>query len=171
LNPLNYRLEREGWDVYTRYNGAIDAVEDSAKVAVSDKVTAEPFRDLSGNLPRGVQANHLNQNAAFKSIIPREEGLAVGMRGDAFIDRGTPHYEFHKSLEQFWEQYRTGPLRGLRPTNAQYGQALQRSLEVGDFSAEEASSLATQAARQRRAFGLADDDLVPRVPGRINQKQ
>ncbi|MFL6546540.1 MAG: RHS repeat-associated core domain-containing protein, partial [Candidatus Udaeobacter sp.] len=134
-------------------------------------ITAQPYADLSGTLPDGVQANHLNQNAAFRSIIPKEEGLSVGMEGNAFTESGTPHYNFHKSMEGFWEEYRTGPLRGTKPTSAEYGQAVERSLEAGGFSPAEASSLEAQAARQRAAAGLAPGDPVPRIPGRINQKK
>ena len=72
-------------------------------------------------------------------------------------------------MERFWEQYRTGPLRGQRPTNAQYGQALEEALQAGGFSQVEAQALAAEAAAQRAAFGLQPGDLVPQIPGRLNQ--
>jgi hypothetical protein len=56
-------------------------------------------QELSGS---GLQASHLNQNAAFRAVIPQEEGIAVGMRGNTFTAVGSPHYEFHSSLERFW---------------------------------------------------------------------
>lgn len=118
-----------------------------------------------------MQANHLNQNAVYEGVIPKNDGLAVGMRGNAFTEPATPHYEFHKSLERFWERYRTGSLKGQRPTNAEYGQALQEALEAGGLTRAEAVDLAAQAAKQRAAYGLAPTDLVPRVPGRIGQKK
>lgn len=77
----------------------------------------------------GLQANHLNQDAAFKSLIPQGKGVAVGMRGNAFTQIGTPHYEFHAGLEGFWTSYRRGGLfGGSRPTSAQYGAAVERAL-------------------------------------------
>jgi hypothetical protein len=32
-----------------------------------------------GNLPDDFQANHLNQNAAYRDVIPEDDGIAVGM--------------------------------------------------------------------------------------------
>ncbi|MDW8196010.1 MAG: hypothetical protein RMJ56_00250, partial [Gemmataceae bacterium] len=119
----------------------------------------------------GLQANHLNQNAAFRGVIPENEGLAVALRGNAITDVSSPHYNFHRSLEQFWDQYRPdGALFNTRPTNAQYGQALQRALEADGFSPAQAADLAAQAAGQRAAYGLSETGLVPRIPGRLNQK-
>ena len=113
----------------------------------------------------GQQAHHLNQNAAYRDIIPESEGLSVGLRGNAFTEVGSPHYEAHRSLESFWNQFRPGGARFREfPTNAEYGVALEQSLRAGGYSAEEASSIAAQAARQRAAYGLADTAQVPRIP-------
>jgi hypothetical protein len=135
-------------------------------------ITAAPYGDLSGTLPEGFQANHLNQDAAFRDVIPSEDGLSIGMKGNAFTEPGTPHYDFHASLEQFWDQYRPGgSLFGDLPTNGDYHQALQEALQAGGFSPEETAELANQAAQQRLQFGLPPDAQVPRVPGRLPQKQ
>lgn len=129
-----------------------------------------PYGTLRNELPAGEQANHLNQNAAFRSVIPENDGLAVGMRGNAITEAGSPHYNFHQSLEQFWNQFRRGgPRFNQTPTNAEYGQALQQALEAGGFSSAEAQHLAAQAAQQRAAYGLLETAPVPRIPGRTNQ--
>jgi hypothetical protein len=118
------------------------------------------------------QANHLNQNAAYRGIIPEEDGLSHALRGNAFTEPGTPHFEFHRSLEGFWNQYRRGGASfGSSPTNAQYGQALRQALEAAGLSPAEAAELAVQAAHQRAAFGLLDDAFVPRIPGRFPQRR
>jgi hypothetical protein len=120
----------------------------------------------------GHQANHLNQNAAYKPIIHQDEGLSHHLSGDAFTQPGTPHFEFHRSLEGFWNQYRpNGSLFGQRPTNAQYGLALRQALEAAGLSTVQAAELAAQAAIQRRALGLLDDALVPRIPRRLPQRR
>jgi YD repeat-containing protein len=140
--------------------------------AAESGVTAQRYGELGGSLPEGFQANHLNQNAVYKGVIPPDEGLATSMQGNAFTEPGTPHYNFHQSMEGFWNQYRSGGIfEGQRPTNAQYGQALQQALQAGGYSRAQASNLAAQAATQRAAAGLAETDLVPRIPGRINQVQ
>jgi hypothetical protein len=129
------------------------------------------YRALTRQL-RGtdIQANHLNQNAAFGGIIPQSEGLAVGMRGNAFTEVGSPHFSFHSSLEKFWEQYRRGGENfGRLPTNAQYGSAVEEALTRSGYTATQASTIANLAATQRTAYGLLPSAPVPRIPGRINQ--
>jgi len=49
----------------------------------------KPYGDLAGNVPEGFQANHVNQNAAYGSVIPQNDGLAIPMEGNAFTDPGT----------------------------------------------------------------------------------
>ena len=129
-----------------------------------------PYGEMKGTLPEGVQANHLNQNAAYRDVIPLNEGLANPMEGNAFTESGTPHYDFHNSMEQFWNQYRQGGENfGLTPTNAEYGAALQQALEDAGYSAEDAANIAEQAAQQRIQYGLSESGPVPRIPGPIYQ--
>jgi hypothetical protein len=133
---------------------------------------ARPYRTAKKSGPQGTQANHLNQDAAYGSVIPSKEGLTTPLRGDAIVEPGTPHYRFHAFLERFWDPYRRGgSLYGKRPTNGAYGSALERALVEGGESPEAAKTLADQAAAQRRFYGLKEGDPVPRVPGRINQAQ
>jgi hypothetical protein len=154
------------------YVGNAGNLVDAGTVAQQSLVTAVPYGDLSGTLPEGFQANHLNQNAAFGSVISQDEGLAVGMRGNAITEPGTPHFSFHQSLERFWDQYRPNrTLFGSVPTNAEYGQALQNALQAAGYSPPQAADLAAQAAAQRAAYGLPETAPVPRVPGRLNQVQ
>ncbi len=120
----------------------------------------------------GEQANHLNQNAAYGSIIPREEGLALGMRGNAFSEPGTEHFLFHSSMEGFWDQFRVGGARfGQVPSNAEYVEATRRALRTSGLSPGEAAELARRAGSQQSAAGLAPDAPVPQVPRRLNQRR
>ena len=128
------------------------------------------YGELKGNLEDGFQAHHLNQNAAYSSVIPKNEGFAIGIRGNAFTEPGTPHYEFHSSLEGFWDQYRRGgDLFGEVPTNAQYGDAVSQALQDSGLSSSEAQRLSNLAAQNRAAYGLSPDDLVPNIPRKIYQ--
>lgn len=123
-------------------------------------------------LEEGFQANHLNQDAAFRALIPRDQGVAVGLFGDAFSQPGTPHYEFHRSLEGFWDQFRKGGRRfGDIPTNGQYGQAVENALRAAGVPPEEVKRLSSLAAEQRLAFGLRADAKIPRVPCRFGPKK
>jgi hypothetical protein len=129
-----------------------------------------PYGDLAGSLDKGFQAHHLNQNAAFSDVIPKDEGFAIGIRGNAFTDLGTPHYDFHSSLEGFWNQYRIGgDLFGDYPTNAQYGEAVTRALQDAGLSSSEAQRLSDLAAQNRTAYGLSPNVPVPRIPNRLYQ--
>jgi hypothetical protein len=126
------------------------------------------YGKLKGKLKgTGQQGNHVNQNAAYGGIIPEDEELSVAVRGDAIGQPGMPHYEFHRSMESFWNQFRKGGKRfGQTPTNAEYGQALEQALRAGGYTPEEAASLAARAA-----YRLRPSDPVPRMPGRVNQTQ
>ncbi len=131
------------------------------------------YKDLKKTL-KGTdeQANHLNQDAAFRDKIPTDEGAANAMRGNAFKDVGSPHYNFHQSLEGFWDQYRKGgALFGQAPTVAQYDTALRNALAAGGYGPGDVSYLADLAAANRGTYGLTGGDLVPRIPGRINQSK
>jgi hypothetical protein len=128
--------------------------------------------ESSGQSLRVFAATHGNQHAAYRDIIPRNRGTAVSMRGNAFTEPATMHFEFHRELESFWDLYRPGGARfGGRPTNAEYGQALKRALEVSGKSPDEADWLVKLALEGRKRFGLQETDLVPRIPGPIRQKK
>jgi hypothetical protein len=134
--------------------------------------TTGAYGQMAGKLPKGIQANHINQNAAFESVIPKNEGVAVGMRGNAITEPGTPHYEFHRSLERFWDQFRPGGARaGQTPTCGEYGTAANEALQAGGFTPAEAAAIEATARANRQSYGLSDADPVPRVPGRMGQKK
>jgi hypothetical protein len=150
-----------------------------AGIAFNPDLAEADFFDMGPHgqlVPRlkgtGMQANHLNQQAAYGSVIPFENGLSVSMEGNALADIGSPHYQFHNVLETFWNQYRPGgKMYGLPPpTNAEYDAALKVALRQSGRSRSAAADLAAQAARQRATYGLAPSDPVPRIPGRLPQK-
>jgi hypothetical protein len=134
---------RAGWHrVAVALNGGSDEYIAS--------ISTWPYGQLKRRLPPDFQANHLNQNAAFRDIVPMDDGLSMGMRENAITAPGTPHYNFHQSLEGFWEPYRPGREQfGKKPTNATYGEAVKKALQAGGLSPEEATYLAGRAAEQR----------------------
>jgi hypothetical protein len=155
---------------------ATEAALQAAKAATSapalarpaEQIWARPYRELSGNLPRGFQAHHLNQNAVYGTIIPRNEGISVAMPGNIITEPGTPHYLYHRSLEQFLDQYRRGrSLESKMPTNAEYGEAGRRALIASGRSPAQALDLAARAAAQRAEYGLSETAEVPRIPRAI----
>ena len=140
------------------------------------------YKDLATterNRGGGLQAHHMNQNGAYRRFedtgavaMARDEGISVVFGGNAFVDRGTPHFIAHTQMEAFWNQYRPdGRFENRPPRNEEYGVALRESLIAAGVSAEEATNLAEVAKRHRVAKGLAEAANVPRLPGRLFQKR
>ena len=128
----------------------------------------ELSRELRGT---GSQSNHLSQDASYRNAIPTKDGLAMAMKGDAIRQPGTQHFEFHRCLEEFWQPYRTGALRGQTPTNAEYLVALYTALRALGYSDAVARGITEAAAAQQIAYGLTPEMAVPRVPSRLPQRQ
>lgn len=115
------------------------------------------------------QSHHLNQDAAYKEVIPREEGLAIDADGNVFIDRESSHYKAHETMEEFWDRFRHGgEMEGIKPTVREYNSALKDSMVNSGFSVSDADLITEIAANQQRVYGLTEVDEVPRIPGRIN---
>lgn len=132
----------------------------------------DEYRVLARRTDIPGQAHHLNQDAAYGKVIPRERGVSTMLEGNAFTEVGSPHYEAHASLEQFWNQFRRGGARfGQRPTNTEYSGALGRSLRNAGLPEAEVQQAVRAAVRQRLDYGLLGGENVPRVPGRINQRR
>jgi hypothetical protein len=163
-------VEKRAADAALR--AARTAVDAQALTRAGEAFVARPYGELSGTLPAGWQAHHLNQHAVYGGAIPREEGLSVPLWGNAITDPGTSHFLAHQWLEQqFWNQYRRNGSLLPRPSNAEYGEAARLSLIAGGVPPAQASNLAVQAAAQRAAKGLSETAPVPRIPGPINQRQ
>jgi hypothetical protein len=134
-------------------------------------IDCDAYGKLKRTISPGEQAHHLNQNAAYKSVIPKEEGMAIPLRGNAFTEAGSPHYEAHKALEEFWDQYRLGGTKsGQAPTNAEYSRALEDALKKTGLSDTDIAQAIQQAQANRQAYGLLDEDFVPNIPRKIYQK-
>ena len=166
LEGVASTAERSGTE--TALEAARGAIYVPASNRTTEQIVTGPYGKLTGTLPRGFQANHLNQNRVYDRFIPKKEGFSVSMRGDIIAEPGTPHYKYHRSLEQFWDQYRVGErLESKLPTNAEYGEAVKRALIAAGLSPALASDFAEQAAAQRVASGLSESAAVPRIPGAI----
>jgi len=149
-----------------RENNSNKKKQDDELIKVQRHGTLKRNNEVSG------QSHHLNQNAAFKSVIPENDAVAVKLEGNAFRDIDTPHYNAHESLEAFWQPYRRGgALHPAVPTNKEYTKALYQSL-LDSGMTESNARVATKAAmKQRVEYGLYGRDPVPRVPRRIGQKR
>jgi len=133
----------------------------------------QPYGELAPGLSgTGVQAHHLNQDAAYGSLIPKDQGVSLPMPGNAITDVGSPHYDAHASMEGFWNQFREGGAReGETPTNAEVLQATNKSLQNAGVPSNTARQATQEAAAQQKQYGLQPESAVPRVPGKLNQVQ
>jgi RHS repeat-associated protein len=129
--------------------------------------------DTHGNLRKttgGGQSHHLNQDASFRDVIPREQGAAIKLQGNAFSEIGSNHYNAHNSMEGFWNNYRAGgALEGSIPNINNYNKALYESLRTTSLSSKQIRTAMISARANQRAYGFMKNSDVPRVPGRINQ--
>nr|WP_236674732.1 pre-toxin TG domain-containing protein [Enterococcus sp. BWR-S5] len=148
----------------------VDIADDIARAStVSDDILVDSYKNLRTNKDIPGQAHHLNQDAAFRDYIPKNDGLAVKLEGNIFTDIGSPHYNAHESLEGFWNNYRkNGDLLGLKPSLSDYNAALKQSLLNAGLSEAQADAAVLKAAAQQANAGLFSDDFIPRIPGRIN---
>jgi hypothetical protein len=98
--------------------------------------------------------------------------VSVKLRGDAFREPGTPHYEVHRAQEVYLDQFRRGGARYPdRPTNLEMNRASLDALQSAGYTPEQAKVLVRAAIRDRVDHGLLGGRQVPRIPRRINQAQ
>jgi predicted ribonuclease toxin of YeeF-YezG toxin-antitoxin module len=134
-----------------------------------DELLIDTYANMRKNKEATGQAHHLSQDAAFRDVIPRKEGLAIELSGNNFKDIGSPHYSAHESLEAFWNSYRrNGESFGEIPMVSEYNDALYESLKSAGLSDTQSQQAVQRAFEQQVSYGLNKDSFVPRIPGRIN---
>ena len=155
---------------------AVDSEDYLDNVVGGSKGARGPKTGKYGDLVKDTslpgQAHHINQNAAYKDVIPKNEGMSVKLEGNAFTQPGTPHYEVHNQMETFWNQYRRGGSRaatGTMPSNLEYSNAMLKALKESGLSKTQAMQVIKESVNERIEYGLLGGMEVPRLPGRINQ--
>jgi len=134
-----------------------------------DELLIDTYANMRKNKEVTGQAHHLSQDAAFRDVIPRKEGLAIELSGNIFKDIGSPHYSAHESLEAFWNSYRrNGESFGEIPMVSEYNDALYESLKSAGLSDTQSQQAVQRAFEQQVSYVLNKDSFVPRIPGRIN---
>lgn len=111
----------------------------------------------------GYQRHHLNQKAAFDSVIPGNQGTSTYLSGDV-NSPGTEHFNVHLELERFWEPNRQAQ---STPTIAEYNKAMRRGFLRAGFDRDNVRALMHAAQVEQLRHNLRPDSPVPKVPGRI----
>ena len=105
-------------------------------------------------------------------VIPQNEGLTVRLRGNVRTEIGSPHYNAHNTLENFWSDYRAnGKFAVTKPTVGEYNRAAYDSLVNAGISRRQAAHYIGQAYAQQRHYGLSNTSLVPNVPGSMHLRR
>jgi hypothetical protein len=146
--------------------------EGAGKTSLDSDILIDSYKNMRNNPDVTGQAHHLNQDAAFRDVIPKNDGLCVELEGNAFRDVGSAHYSAHENLESFWNNFRSkGDLYGDTPKISDYNSALYDSLRAAGLSDAQAKVAVQNAVKQQSQYGLVGDSFVPRIPGRINFKR
>ncbi|MFO0811060.1 MAG: RHS repeat-associated core domain-containing protein [Gemmataceae bacterium] len=133
----------------------------ASRIAVANELVIDTYGNLRFRADLPGQAHHLNQSAAYRHVIPHNQGIAIKLEGNVLTDAAAPHTQAHVSLEGFWNQYRGTP---VVPTNLQYTRALQQSLRAAGLSESQVQQAVRAAIRERVDFGLLGGMEVPVVP-------
>ena len=167
-----YNFEVEDFHTYYVSEQKVLVHNTCAATAKNTSIKVGAYKDIRKSTGANGQAHHLSQNAAFKDVIPRNEGLSVELKGNAFTEAGSQHYKAHSSLEGFWNDYRKGgSFEGDTPTVGNYNKALYDSLIEAGLSKPDAAFAVRSAYQQQFSKGLRNSSPVPRIPGRMNQRR
>lgn len=141
------------------------ATKGAGDAGLDSNILIDSYKNIRNYLDVTGQAHYLNQNAAFRDVIPKSDGLCVELGGNAFKDVGSPHYSAHENLENFWNDFRfNGDQYGNIPTISNYNLALYNSLRAAGLTEAEAKSAVQSAIKQQSQYGLASESFVPRIP-------
>ena len=165
---------RQDADVNAALSGqrAGELAEGAGETSSDSDILIDSYKNMR-NAPDVIgQSHHLNQDAAFRDVIPKSDGLCIELEGNAFRDVGSPHYLAHENLENFWNNFRSkGDLYGETPKISDYNVALYNSLRAAGLSDNQAKVAVQNAVKQQLQYGLTGDSFIPRIPGRINFKK
>ena len=158
MDRYNRLLDKDSRQ-YTNFDGAINIRQPS-----NPQYYAAPYSELQNNKNIVGQAHHINQNAAYASVIPRPDGVSVKLPGNIFKDPNAQHTIVHRELEKFWDRYRGSE---TKPTNMQYSYAVYKALVTADIDSKDAMEIVRTGIQQRVHYGLVGGEAVPKVPSKI----
>jgi hypothetical protein len=123
-----------------------------------------------GDLASGrLHAERLNLGAALKGVLDETAAFSVALQSPSLADAASGQPQFLACISRFWSLYREGSgdvREGRRPTNADYGAALELALQEAGYTAQDARPLASVARSERVLSGLLDHEPVPMIPTR-----
>ncbi len=169
----NYKYTRPIKDVTPVNNQKLLTGPDpnALRLEAPQNVTAGTYRSMSKSL-RGTdyQAHHVNQAAMMKKTVPNysySDGVTVPLVGNIRTDVGSPHYNAHATLEEFYDQYRRGGDKyRTYPTVGEYNDANASALRVAGLNDAQVNEIMSAAKSEQRYYGLNDSSYIS-IPRRI----
>ena len=148
------------------------AADEGMRTDGGEEIVIDTFDGLKKHSNIKGQRHHLNQNAAFRKVIPRGKGICIKLVGNILTDINSAHYNAHKTMEAFWDRYRNdGPFAGKKPTISEYNAALYDSMKAAGLNDAQAEMVTQAAIDQQLEYGLTGDMPVPKIPRKINLRK
>lgn len=95
------------------------------------------------------------------------DGVTVPLVGNIRTDVGSPHYNAHATLEEFYDQYRRGGDKyRTYPTVGEYNDANASALRVAGLNDAQVNEIMSAAKSEQRYYGLNDSSYIS-IPRRI----
>ena len=110
------------------------------------------------------QAHHVAQNAIYGKTVPKQQGVAVSLRGNAFTEFQSPHNNAHRFGETKIDTYREG---GTVPTNKRMYEILSGELQAAGLNNNVIDFIMYEVIQQHMEYGILPEEHIQRIPRKI----
>lgn len=110
------------------------------------------------------QAHHIAQNAIYGETVPKQQGIAISLRGNALTEFQSPHNDVHRIGEQIIDIYRRG---GTAPTNEKMYEIYAGELQAAGLNENIIEHAVYQVIQQHMEYGILPGDTIQKMPRKI----
>lgn len=110
------------------------------------------------------QAHHIAQNAIYGETVPKQQGIAISLRGNALTEFQSPHNDVHRIGEQIIDTYRRG---GTAPTNEKMYEIYAGELQAAGLNENIIEHAVYQVIQQHMEYGILPGDTIQKMPRKI----
>ena len=110
------------------------------------------------------QAHHIAQNAIYGKTVPKQQGVAVSLRGNALTEFQSPHNDVHRIGEQIIDTYRED---GTTPTNEKMYEIYVGELQASGLNENIIEHAVYQVIQQHMEYGILPGDAIQKMPRKI----
>ncbi len=135
-------------------------------VAVASYDDTRQFNRESG-VP-GMQAHHIAQNAIYRKMVPKSQGIAATVSGDVFRNPDSQHARLHDFYDNELEKLLAG---SGAPRNKEALEIFAHGMQNAGYSPIVIEYAIEQVICQWGVYGVKLDDPIPHIPRRTNYKK